>query len=158
MTYMLQKYPSKPRKQPQLFIKKLVKEAILPRKAGKLEAGFDFFTLPTQKRVRIDPGGRVSLKTGIAIEPPRGKFGMIRPRSSAFGRGLFVCGTIDESYRGEVFLVIYNIGNEPQVLEGGKAYAQMILIDYNPEIKAVEVKGLGKTERGAKGFGSSGHV
>jgi dUTP pyrophosphatase len=140
-----------------LLIKKLDKNAILPRKAGKLEAGFDFFTLPSQPKVILDPGGRVALKTGVAVAIPEDKFGMIRPRSSAFGRGLFVNGTVDSTYRGEVFLVFHNIGNQTQILEGGKAYAQMILVDYHPEIEAVEVSELNETYRGEKGFGSSGY-
>lgn len=139
-----------------LKVKKLVPEAVLPRKAHDTDAGFDLFLLPTEQHT-IAPGEIIKCHTGIAFELPPGKFGMIRPRSSAFGIGLMVNGTLDENYRGECYVVINNIGNIPLLIEGGKAYAQMILVDYTPQVVVKEVNELSITDRGESGFGSSGN-
>ncbi len=142
-----------------LKVKKLNPEAKLPTKGTEYAAGFDLFLLET---VNIHPEEHLKLHTGIAVEIPPGKCGIIRPRSSAFKRGLLTIGTIDSDYRGEVFLAVQNLHAkgcyEHQQLIKHSSIAQLIIVDHNSAIKLEEVNELSETTRGTSGFGSTGNV
>lgn len=137
-----------------LKVQKLSKEAIIPGRGTEDSAGLDMFITET---TTLAPGETKKVKTGIAMEIPKGMYGMIRPRSSAFKRGIHTQGTIDADYRGEVHLVIVNLSTVAVTLEAGKAYGQIIIMKYEPLI-IDEVQGLSDTKRGVGGYGSTGNT
>jgi dUTP pyrophosphatase len=136
-------------------IKKLHADAVLPAYAhGPLEdAGMD---LRSVERVVLSPGAAQGVPTGLAIELPPGFEAQVRPRS---GLGLkhtitVNFGTIDPGYRGEIRVVMFNLGRADYVIEKGDRIAQLVIAQY----AAIEWEEgeLGDSERGAGGFGSSG--
>jgi dUTP pyrophosphatase len=107
----------------------------------------------------ILPGGRVRVPTGLAVAIPEGYEGQVRMRSGlAHDKGLAVLnapGTIDSDYRGEIQVIIANLGSEPVTLERGERIAQLIFAPVaRAELK--NVADLPKTHRGDGGFGSTG--
>jgi len=109
--------------------------------------------------VTVAPGARALIPTGFAVEIPPGFEGQVRPRSGlAAKKGVTVAnapGTIDSDYRGELMVLLVNLGTEPFEVERGMRVAQLVIA---PVLQAkVELVGeLGETLRGANGFGSSG--
>lgn len=103
--------------------------------------------------------GRVAVPTGLALGIPPGWEGQVRPRSGlALHHGLTVInapGTIDSDYRGEVAVLLINLGPDPMTIERGQRIAQLVIA---PAVQArlVEVTDLDETGRGASGFGSTG--
>ncbi|MCD4750130.1 MAG: dUTP diphosphatase [Thermoanaerobaculales bacterium] len=110
-------------------------------------------------QVTIEPGERVALATGLIFEIPEGWEVQVRPRSGlAWKKGLTVVnapGTIDADYRGEVKILLVNLGAEPVVVERAERIAQLVVA---PVIQAsfVETRDLSSTDRGGGGFGSTG--
>jgi dUTP pyrophosphatase len=136
-------------------IKKLHPDAILPAYAhGALEdAGLD---LRAVERAVLSPGAAQGVPTGLAIELPPGYEAQIRPRS---GLGLkhtitVNFGTVDPGYRGEIRVVMFNLGSAAYTIEKGDRIAQLIVSRY--EAIEWEEGELGESARGAGGFGSSG--
>lgn len=136
-------------------IKKLHADAVLPAYAhGPLEdAGMD---LRSVERVVLSPGAAQGVPTGLAIELPPGHEAQVRPRS---GLGLkhtitVNFGTIDPGYRGEIRVVMFNLGRADYVIEKGDRIAQLVIARY--EAIEWEEGELGDSVRGAGGFGSSG--
>jgi dUTP pyrophosphatase len=121
-------------------------------------AGADLSAAMDQALV-LGPGERVALPTGLAIAIAPGFEGQVRPRSgTALKHGLTVVnapGTIDSDYRGEVKVLLVNLGKEEVVIEPGQRVAQMVIA---PVVQAdfVLVDALDDTDRGAGGFGSTG--
>ena len=109
--------------------------------------------------VTLEPGARTAVPTGLAMALPSGFEGQVRPRSGlAFRHGLTVAnapGTIDADYRGEVKVLLINLGTDPFTIERGMRIAQLVVA---PVVQAVvtEVASLDETTRGAGGFGSTG--
>jgi dUTP pyrophosphatase len=109
----------------------------------------------------IESGCRALIPTGLRIEIPAGYEGQVRTRSGlAASRGVAVLnspGTIDADYRGEVKVILINLGSEPYRIERGARIAQMVI---QPVVRArlFETDDLGETARGAGGFGSSGGI
>ena len=107
----------------------------------------------------VPPGARILVPTGLVLEIPAGFEGQVRARSGlALKKGLALAngvGTIDADYRGEVGVVVVNLGSEPVTLARGDRIAQLVIA---PVARAVfeEAPRLGRTERGAGGFGSTG--
>ncbi len=136
-------------------IKKLHADAILPSYAHGPEedAGMD---LRAVERVVLLPGVAQGVPTGIAIELPPGAEAQVRPRSGmALKHSLTVnFGTIDPGYRGEIRVIMFNLGREDYTIEKGDRIAQLIVSKYEPV--AWEEGELGDSARGAGGFGSSG--
>lgn len=136
-------------------IKKLHPDAHLPAYAhGPLEdAGLD---LRSVEQIVLQPGIAQAVPTGIAIELPPGYEAQVRPRSGmALKHSVTVnFGTIDPGYRGEIRVVMFNLGRSDYTVENGDRIAQLVIARY----EAVEwVEGeLGDSARGAGGFGSSG--
>jgi len=137
-----------------LKVKKLVSEAKLPIKKKKGDAGFDLYSI---EEVVLKPGEKKLVRTGIALEIPKGYFGLIKDRSGLAAKYSLHClaGVIDSNYRGEVKVVLINLGKETIKLEKHSRVAQLLIIP-NPEFEVKEVKTLSNTERGDNGFGSSG--
>ena len=108
---------------------------------------------------RIEPGERKLVGTGFAIALPSNCEGQIRPRSGLAARsGLTVLnapGTIDADYRGEVKVLLINLGLEPVEILPGDRIAQLVVAPVS-RLRLVEVDDLPSTERGAGGFGSTG--
>ena len=109
--------------------------------------------------VTIAPGGRHAVATGFAMAIPEGYEVQVRPRSGLALKYGITClnapGTIDSDYRGEVKVILANLGNEPFIVARGERIAQLVPA---PVQRAVldEVESLGETARGGGGFGSTG--
>ena len=107
----------------------------------------------------IEPGKTAVIPTGLAVSIPKGFEIQIRPRSGLAANNkisvLNTPGTIDADYRGEIKVILINLGNEPFKIEKGFRVAQMIV---SPVVKAelIEVTDLEETKRGVGGFGSTG--
>ncbi len=136
-------------------IKKLHPDAVLPDYAHgpREDAGLDLRAL---QRTVLTPGTAQAVPTGIAIELPPGYEAQVRPRS---GLGLkhsitVNFGTIDPGYRGEIRVIMFNLGHADYIIEKGDRIAQMVVARY--EAVAWDEVELGDSARGAGGFGSSG--
>jgi dUTP pyrophosphatase len=107
----------------------------------------------------MQPGGRALIPTGFAIELPRGYEAQVRPRSGlALNSGVTVLnspGTIDSDYRGEVGVILINLGSHPFVIKRGMRIAQLVVSPVE-RVMLVERDGLEDSARGAGGFGSTG--
>jgi len=139
-----------------LFVKKLSENATLPKKGSAQAAGFDLFAAEDSV---IPAGGKGIAKTNCAIKMPRGYYGRVAPRSGlAWKKHLDVgAGVIDEDYRGDVGVVLFNHAKEDFAVTKGDRVAQLILEKYAVEVDEVqEVDELDETDRGAGGFGSTG--
>ena len=141
--------------QMKIRIKKVHADAILPTYAHgpQEDAGMD---LRAVERVVVSPGAAQAVPTGIAIELPSGSEAQVRPRSGmALKHSITVnFGTIDPGYRGEIRVIMFNLGREDYTVEKGDRIAQLIVSKYEP-VEWVEGE-LGDTTRGEGGFGSSG--
>ncbi|MCW5694789.1 MAG: dUTP diphosphatase [Pseudolabrys sp.] len=130
----------------------------LPEYQSALAAGFDF-TAAVDEPLTIAPGARALVPTGLAMALPAGFEAQVRPRSGlAMKQGLTVLnapGTIDADYRGEVQVLLINLGSEPVVITRGMRIAQCVIATVTRAI-FVEVPALDQTIRGAGGFGSTG--
>lgn len=109
--------------------------------------------------VEIAPGDRVLIPTGIRIAIPRGYEGQVRPRSGlALRHGITLLnspGTIDSDYRGEVAVILVNLGREPYRVKHGDRIAQLVIAPVQRG-KFELVDTLDDTSRGTEGFGSTG--
>lgn len=136
-------------------IKKLHPDAESPAYAhgAQEDAGLDLRAL---ERTVLTPGVAQGVPTGLAIELPPGYEAQVRPRSGlALKHSITVnFGTIDPGYRGEIRVVMFNLGRADYVIEKGDRIAQLIVARY--EAIEWEEGELGDSERGAGGFGSSG--
>jgi len=137
-------------------IKKLNPDAAMPHYAHGPEedAGMDLRAL---ERVVLSPGFAKGVPTGLAIELPPGYEAQIRPRSGmALKHSVTVnFGTIDPGYRGEIGVVMFNLGRADYVVEKGDRIAQLVVAKYEA-VEWDEGDELGDSKRGAGGFGSSG--
>ncbi|MDR1106065.1 MAG: dUTP diphosphatase [Treponema sp.] len=130
----------------------------LPRYESGEAAGMDLRARIGEEEV-IPPLGRVKIPTGLFPELPRGFEAQIRPRSGlALRHGVTVLnapGTIDADYRGELEILLVNLGNEPFTVKNGDRIAQMVVSPVC-RVCVAEAESLEETERGALGFGSTG--
>ena len=130
----------------------------LPTYATEHSAGMDL-TAALEEAIEIDPGQRMLIPTGLAIALPDGYEAQIRPRSGlALKHGVTVLnspGTIDADYRGEVGVILANLGTEPFTVERGMRIAQMVIAKH-AKVEWEVVDALNETERGSGGFGSTG--
>jgi dUTP pyrophosphatase len=134
--------------------------ANLPRPAYATEssAGIDL-AAAVSGDIALAPGQRMAVPTGIALALPEGYEGQIRPRSGlALKHGIAVLnspGTIDADYRGEIHIILANLGGETVVLERGQRIAQLVVAPVS-RVAFDEVAALPESARGAGGFGSTG--
>ncbi|WP_372490969.1 dUTP diphosphatase [Paenibacillus mellifer] len=130
----------------------------LPRKMSELASGFDLYAAVTEE-LTLQPGQRALVPTGIAIAMPGGLEAQIRPRSGLAYKHGITClntpGTIDADYRGEIKVLLINLGQEPFVIQRNERIAQMVF-QIVPEVNLVQVDELSETVRGAGGFGHTG--
>ena len=137
-----------------LKIKKLHPDAIIPTYAHPGDAGMD---LRCVENVTVPPGGRASIKTGLAFEIPDGYVGLIWEKSGlSHKHGLKTFGgVIDAGYRGDITISLINLSDKDYTFEKGHKVAQMLIQPIEiPEI--VETEELSETSRGEGGFGSTG--
>ena len=132
----------------------------LPEYQSALAAGFDLTAaLPADKPLTLQPGMRALVPTGLAMALPEGFEAQVRPRSGlAMKHGLTVLnapGTIDADYRGEVQVLLVNLGTEPVSINRGMRIAQCVIATITRAILS-EVTVLDQTLRGTGGFGSTG--
>jgi dUTP pyrophosphatase len=129
-----------------------------PRRATDHSAGLDL-RARVDGELRIDPGERVLIPTGIALALPPGYEAQVRPRSGlAWNRGLTVLngpGTVDSDYRGEVRVILINHGRETSTVRRGDRIAQLV-VQRLPEVEWHEAEALPESGRGAGGFGHTG--
>ena len=135
-------------------VKLLTKTAQLPRRQHKGDAGYDL----SADEDMVIPAYRWKLvSTGLSFTVPRGTYGRIAPRSGfSYKKGTMIgAGVIDESYTGEVKVLVFNLSDKEIKVVQGDRIAQLILEKIElPEI--IEVKELKATQRGSGGFGSTG--
>jgi dUTP pyrophosphatase len=137
------------------------KDLPLPSYQSALAAGLDLVAaLPADRPLTLAPGARALVPTGIAIALPPGFEAQVRPRSGlAVRHGVTVLnapGTIDADYRGEVQVLLINLGHEPATLTRGMRVAQLVIAAV-ARADLREVATLQPTGRGSGGFGSTGH-
>ncbi|MFI4966209.1 MAG: dUTP diphosphatase [Caulobacterales bacterium] len=132
----------------------------LPAYETAQAAGMDLrAAVPDDAPLTLRPGARFPVPTGLAFALPPGFEGQVRPRSGlAFKHGVTCLnspGTVDADYRGEVKVILINLGEEDFVIRRGERIAQLVIA---PVVQATwaEVESLGDTVRGAGGFGSTG--
>lgn len=137
-----------------LKVKKIDAGAKLPTRATMGDAGLDLYSV---EEIAIQPGDRLVVKTGVAMEIPFGYAGLVWDKSGlAAKKGLKTMGgVIDAGYRGEIQVVLANLGNEPHTIAVGDKIAQLLIQKVDlPEVS--EAAELSDSERGDGGFGSSG--
>ena len=139
-----------------LLIQKNNINAIIPFKAHEDDTGLDLFSIEEQI---LKPLERKLIHTGIKIQLPHNTEAQIRPRSGlALKHGITVLntpGTIDGGYRGEIGVILINLGQEDFKVEVGMKIAQMV-IKPTLSLDVIEVNELTETSRGEGGFGSTG--
>ncbi len=134
------------------------KDIDLPSYATPGSSGLDL-RAAVEDKVVLEPGERALIPTGIILEIPEGYEGQVRPRSGlAINKGVTVLnspGTIDSDYRGEIKVILINLGKEKVEIGRGDRIAQLVI---SPVVKAdiEEVEDLSETLRGSGGFGSTG--
>ena len=130
--------------------------AQLPVYAHPGDAGMDVRSI---EDVTLSPGARALIHTGLVLMLPPNAEAQVRPRSGlALKHGVTVLntpGTIDAGYRGEVGVILINLGVEPFTVEKGMKIAQ-IVVSPVAQAEVVEVTSVDETDRGAGGFGSTG--
>jgi dUTP pyrophosphatase len=147
---------------PVIAVKRLAHGEGLPLPAYEtaLAAGMDLrAAVPEDEPLVLRPGDRCPVPTGLAMALPAGFEAQVRPRSGLAAKSGVTClntpGTIDADYRGEVKVILINLGEEAVTIRRGDRIAQMVIA---PVVQAVwaEVESLDETARGDGGFGSTG--
>ena len=141
----------------ELHVLRVDRRASLPPRAYPGDAGLDLYAL---EPVRLEPGARASVRTGIAVEIPDGAAGLVLPRSGlAHRHGIALVnapGLIDSGYRGELRVLLLNTDrDQPCELNAGDRIAQLVIVAVG-QPAVVEVAELSPSERDVGGFGSSG--
>lgn len=141
-----------------LRVRRLRPSAVLPTRATAGAAGLDL-SADLDVALVLAPGARAAVPTGLVIALPAGHEGQIRPRSGLASRyGVTVLnapGTLDEDYRGEVKVLLINLGPAAFSIEPRERIAQLVVAPVS-RVEVAEVAMLEDTERGAGGFGSTG--
>lgn len=137
-----------------LQVEKLNPEAKVPSFSYAGDAGADLFSV---EDLVLEPGAKEAVKTGLKVAIPQGYAGFVWDKSGLAVKNHLktMAGVIDSNYRGELQVVITNLGKEPYHIEKGSKIAQLIIEKVEtPEIEECSI--TDETERGEKGFGSSG--
>jgi dUTP pyrophosphatase len=137
-----------------LLVKKLVSNAVMPTRATEGAAGYD---LASVEKIVVPSLGRAMIPLGLGIQVPSGTYGRIAPRSGlAFKYGIDVlAGVIDEDYRSEVKVILYNTGERDYIVNPGDRVAQLIIEKIETPDVATVVE-FEESARGSGGFGSTG--
>ena len=135
-------------------------DLLLPAYETEGSAGMDLrAAVPEDQPMTLAAGARALVPTGLKIALEPGFEAQVRPRSGLALKHGLTClnspGTIDSDYRGEVGVILANLGSEPFVIRRGERIAQMVIARHE-RVQWSEVKSLDETERGEGGFGSTG--
>ena len=141
-----------------LRFKRLSPHATLPKYQSKQASGMDLHAA-LEEPVMIEVGGIARIPCGFAVAVPDGHEAQIRPRSGlAIRHGVSLLnspGTIDSDYRGEIKVILANLGGEPMTIRRGDRIAQLVISRFE-QIQWEAVEELGSTLRSAGGFGHTG--
>lgn len=153
-------------------VRKLHEEATIPERGSELASGFDLHALDViapdlvgkidyikyYDGVDVQPGERVLVRTGVAVQMRRNMEAQIRPRSGlALKKGIYVAlGTIDADYTGDLGVVLTNMGDEPLMIRRGDRIAQLVFAPVLHDVALIETSSFAETERGDGGFGHTG--
>ncbi len=141
-----------------ILIKRLSKNVSLPKYETNGSSGMDL-AANISSNINIEPQQTAIIPTGLALSIPKDFEIQIRPRSGLAAKHkisvLNTPGTIDADYRGEIKVILINLGNEVFKIENGDRIAQMVVCPVI-QAKLKEVDDLNKTDRGESGFGSTG--
>ncbi len=142
----------------EVLIKKLSEDVELPKYETSGSSGMDL-AANIDQQIKIEPGKTAIIPTGISLSIPKNFEIQIRPRSGLAAKNqvtvLNTPGTIDADYRGEIKVILINLGDNTYIVEKGARIAQMVLCPII-KTKLKEVKNLDLTDRGSGGFGSTG--
>ena len=142
----------------EILIKRLSDNVSLPKYETEESSGMDLAANINEK-IEIKPGTSSIIPTGISVSIPKNFEIQIRPRSGLAAKNqisvLNTPGTIDADYRGEIKVILINLGTKSFMIENGARIAQMVLCPV-AKAKLKEVKILESTKRGSGGFGSTG--
>ena len=142
----------------EVLIKRLSDNVSLPKYETDGSSGMDL-AANINKKIEIKPGATVLVPTGISVSIPKNFDIQIRPRSGLAAKNqisvLNTPGTIDADFRGEIKVILINLGTKSFMIENGTRIAQMVLCPI-AKAKLKEVKILESTKRGSGGFGSTG--
>ena len=135
-------------------MKKLHPTATIPYKSSRNAAGYD---LTSTSDVTILPGTLKTIWTRIAVQIPHGYYGQIVMRSSVAKNGnlTVVGGVVDSDYTGDIGCILFNLGDSPTTIAKDERFAQLVIIKIHEGSSMFE-NDFTKTERGEKGFGSTG--
>jgi dUTP pyrophosphatase len=141
----------------ELPFKRLDPDASLPEQARPGDAGLD---LRSVMDLRVEPGERAMVRTGLAVAIPEGHAGLVLPRSGlASKHGLTLSnapGLIDAGYRGEVVCAVVNLDREEAIsIAKGDRIAQLVIVEV-PDVRPAWIDQLPDSTRGEGGFGSTG--
>lgn len=141
-------------KENKVIFKKIHEDARIPERQHPGDSGYDVFSA---EEVKLEAGEIDTVSAGVKMKMPEGLEAQVRPRSGLSLSGITVMntpGTIDSGYRGEVKVILGNLGDEEFKIDKGERIAQMIFARVeHPEISEGEVD---ETDRGEGGFGSTG--
>ena len=141
-----------------LLIKRFSKNVIIPKYETSGSSGMDIAAY-MKENIEINPGEKAIVPTGFSLSIPTGFEIQIRPRSGLAAKNnvsvLNTPGTIDADYRGEVKVILINLGKKKFIVENGLRIAQMVLCPV-VQAKIEDTEELSKTDRGSGGFGSTG--
>ncbi|MEM1241164.1 MAG: dUTP diphosphatase [Cyanobacteria bacterium P01_H01_bin.26] len=141
---------------PAIKFKKLSAAAVIPAYAHPGDAGADLVAID---RHILEPSQRLAIPTGLAADIPRGYEMQVRPKSSlALNHGITVLntpGTIDADYRGEIKVILINLGQATVEISPGQRIAQIVIAPV-VRVEFAMVDSLNQTQRGEGGFGSTG--
>ena len=130
----------------------------LPTKMSEFASGFDLYAAVTEP-VTLEVGQRQLIPTGFAMAMPGEYEAQIRPRSGLAYKHGITClntpGTIDSDYRGEVKVLLINLGQQPLIIQRGERIAQMV-IQFIPQVQLQITESLPDSVRGSGGFGHTG--
>ncbi|MBV8442837.1 MAG: dUTP diphosphatase [Hyphomicrobiales bacterium] len=132
----------------------------LPRYESELASGMDLMAaLPPGEEIVLAPGARALIATGLVLELPKGFEAQVRPRSGlALADGVTVLnspGTIDADYRGEIGVILVNLGSKPFTVRRGARIAQLVVSSVE-RVTLIASERLTASVRGSNGFGSTG--
>jgi dUTP pyrophosphatase len=137
----------------ELKVKKISPRAKLPSYGHPGDAGLDLYSAVDHV---LGPGEVFAVPTGIKVAIPRGQVGLIWDKSGISLKGVHrLAGVVDAGYRGEIQVVMINLGREAFEIKAGMKVAQMLVQPVN-EVSVVEADDLDETSRGEGGFGSTG--
>jgi dUTP pyrophosphatase len=142
-----------------ILIKRLHDKVLIPKYETPGSSGMDIHAY-LENKIEINPGEKALIPTGFALSIPKGFEIQIRPRSGLAAKKsisvLNTPGTIDSDYRGEIKVILINLGKDKFIVENQLRIAQMVLSPVI-QVELKEVKELSETNRGSGGFGSTGN-